>query len=280
MDRLLLVDGHNLLFQMFYGMPARILSADGRPMQAVLGFVGALNKMMGMLEPSHVLVLFDREQPNQRSQLLPEYKANRPDYGALPDEDNPFAQLPDLYRALDHMGIRHAEVADFEADDGIAACCLRWGRDMEIFVSSFDSDLFQLITDQVRILRYRGRASAIWDCALFAQRFGIPPEYYADFKALVGDHSDNIRGITGIGPKTAARLIGQLGGLDDLFAHLELVENRRIREKLREDQALALRNRELIRLDGRAPLPFSPEQLRHSPRREKTMEILRQIGLI
>ena len=121
MSRLLLVDGSNLLFQMFFGMPARITGRDGRAMQGTLGFVGALGRIRRMTQPTHMAVLFDGEHPNDRTALDGAYKANRQDYAQVPDEDSPFSQLPDICRALDFMGIRHTEIAEGETDDAIAA---------------------------------------------------------------------------------------------------------------------------------------------------------------
>ena len=121
MEKWLIVDGSNLLFQMFYGMPARILGPSGRPIQGTLGFVGALLKMIRMIEPTHVAVFFDGECSNPRRELEPDYKGNRPDYDELPEEETPFSQLPDICAALDFMKIRRCETVDCEADDWIAA---------------------------------------------------------------------------------------------------------------------------------------------------------------
>ena len=100
-EKLLIVDGHNLLFQMFFGMPNRIVNKDGKAIQGVIGFVGALNKIIKQVEPTHMVVLFDGEHENSRTELLPEYKGNREDYSLVEEEENPFSQLPDVYRALE-----------------------------------------------------------------------------------------------------------------------------------------------------------------------------------
>ena len=121
MEKLLLVDGSNLLFQMFYGMPARILNHEGKAIQGTLGFVGALLKIVRMVQPTHVAVLFDGECENKRNDIDVEYKANRPDYSQVPKEETPFSQMPDVYEALDYLGMAHGETTDCEADDWIAA---------------------------------------------------------------------------------------------------------------------------------------------------------------
>ncbi|MDE7222979.1 MAG: hypothetical protein K2O34_04265 [Acetatifactor sp.] len=120
-EKLLLVDGHNLLFQMFYGMPARIVNREGKAIQGTLGFVGALLKIIRRVQPSHVAVIFDGEHENRRRDILEDYKANRPDYSQVPEEENPFSQLPDVYRALQYLGIPYWETEEYETDDEIAA---------------------------------------------------------------------------------------------------------------------------------------------------------------
>lgn len=111
--KFLIVDGHNLLFQMFFGMPSRITGKDGKAIHGTLGFVGALIKMIKMVKPTHIVGLFDGEHDNPRAELSGEYKANRIDYTNIPDMNNPFSQLADIYTALDCMGIPHTEIADF-----------------------------------------------------------------------------------------------------------------------------------------------------------------------
>ena len=110
MNRLLIVDGHNLLFQMFFGMPSRIIGARGQAIQGVIGFVGAINRLADTYHPTHLLVMFDGEKHNPRKDMLEEYKANRIDYSEVPEEENPFSQLPLVYEALDYMGIKHTSV--------------------------------------------------------------------------------------------------------------------------------------------------------------------------
>ena len=163
MDKLLIIDGTNLLFQMFYGMPSRIINKDGKAIQGTLGFIGATIKIMKMAAPTHLVILFDGEHPNARTELLAEYKANRPDYSLVAEEDNPFSQIDDVYRALSFMNIRHTEVQQVETDDVIASYAYTYGEQMPIVISSFDSDFFQLINDNVKILRYRGKNTVICD---------------------------------------------------------------------------------------------------------------------
>ncbi len=132
MNRLLIVDGSNLLFQMFFGMPARIVNEQGKAIQGTLGFVGALLKIIRKTEPTHIAVFFDGEHENIRSVLDADYKANRFDYSETPEENNPFSQLPDVYAALDYLGIKRAETCSCETDDWIAGYALHMGRKMRL----------------------------------------------------------------------------------------------------------------------------------------------------
>ncbi len=279
MNRLLLVDGSNLLFQMFFGMPARIVSKDGKPMQGVLGFVGALLKIIRRTEPTHIAVLFDGEHENIRSTLDPAYKANRTDYGALPEEETPFSQLPDLYRALDHLGIRHTETDVCETDDVIAGYALTYGEDYEIVISSFDSDFFQLITSRVSVLRYRGERTVVCTPEWFAEKFEILPAQYADFKSLTGDAADAIKGAEKIGPKTAAALLREFGSLENLLHNAEAIQKPSVKEAILKSAEKLKINYKLIKLDTSAPLPFSPEELAYQFSEITTTEVLRGIGL-
>ncbi len=279
MDSLLIVDGSNLLFQMFYGMPARILGKNGRPIQGTLGFIGALGKIIRMVQPTHLAVLFDGECHNERKDLDPCYKANRPDYSQLPEEDTPFSQLPDIFRALRLLKIPCAETTCCEADDWIAGYANTYGENMLVTVSSQDSDFFQLIGENVKILRYRGQNSQLCDGDFLREKFGISPEQYADFKALVGDTADNIRGADKIGPKTAGQLLGQFGSLDNILCRIEEVKKPSIRASLRENAQRLRCNQKLIRLTGSRQLPYAIEELIYQPDGRTTMQILQDLDL-
>ena len=279
MDKLLIVDGMNLLFQMFYGMPARIVDHTGKPIQGTLGFVGALLKIIHMTEPTHVAVVFDGECKNSRKELDGDYKANRPDYSQMPEVETPFSQLPDVYAALDVLGICHAETIDCEADDWIAGYARNLGDMLEIVIASQDSDFFQLITDQVTVLRYRGKCSAFCDPWYIEQKLGIRPEQYADFKSMVGDHADNIRGAERIGIKTAAELLRQFGSLQAVIQGADQISKPSIRHSVQVNAERLEKNYRLIYLSGAWELPFSLEDMKYCLLGMTTGEVLRAIGL-
>ena len=279
MKKLFLVDGSNLLFQMFYGMPARITAPDGRPMQGTVGFTGALLKMLRWVQPTHAAVFFDGEHEEKRAQLLPAYKQNRPDYSAVPPQDNPFSQLPDIRAALDILGLAHAETVCCEADDWFAAYAKQTDDDTKIVISSMDSDLFQLVSERVTLLRYRGKASQLFTPADVRERFGVAPAQFAAYKALVGDKSDNIDGVRGIGPKTAARLLAQHGGIAALLRAASRAEIAppRLAESLLQSEEQLRAALAVIALGGEEPLPFSVQQLRYTATGLTSSQVLQQI---
>ena len=279
MNRLLIVDGSNLLFQMFFGMPARIINHEGKAIQGTLGFVGALLKIIRRVEPTHVVVFFDGQHENDRVSLDADYKANRPDYSQVPEEENPFSQLSDVYVALDYLGIRNKETTDCETDDLIARYALTYGQEMEIVISSFDSDFFQLITDKVSVLRYRGEKTTICTPEYIMEKFGITPGRYAEFKSLTGDTADNIKGAEKIGPKTASALINEFGNLENLLKNADKIKKPSVRESIIRNAERLRTNYKLIKLDGAVSLPFAMNDLEYTDNGVTTNEVLRGIGL-
>lgn len=279
MNSILIVDGSNLLFQMFYGMPAGITDVQGRPIQGTVGFVGALLKVIRMTAPTHIAVLFDGECPNMRKQLSADYKANREDFSQLPDAEIPFSQLPDIYAALDHLGICHRETTDCEADDWIAGYAYRYGTENRVTILSQDSDFFQLIHENVTVFRYRAEKSVRCDTAYIQEKLGICPAQYADFKSLTGDTADNIKGAPGVGPKTAAALLQQFGTLEAILDNTHLIKKPSVQNSLRQNADRLRLNFRLIKLHEAQQLPFSLEQMAYDRRGMTTGEVLRAVGI-
>lgn len=279
MKKLLLVDGSNLLFQMFYGMPTRIVNSQGKAIQGTLGFVGALLKIIKMSRPTHLVVLFDGEHENSRSKLNPEYKSNRIDYSQVTEEENPFSQLQDIYAALDYMKIKHTESAEAETDDVIASYVYTYGHEQKVVIASFDSDFFQLISKNVSVLRYRGDKTYICDTGFVKEKYNILPFQYADFKSLTGDSSDNIKGADKVGPKTASILINTYGNLDNIFVNAHNIRKPSIRESIMQNIERLKTNYTLIKLDGKENLPFTISELLYDYNGATTYEVLQGIKL-
>lgn len=279
MKKILIIDGSNLLFQMFFGMPARIYNDEGVGIWGVLGFVGAILKIVRKVKPTHLAVLFDGENENVRTLLDSDYKANRLDYSDVSDEANPYSQLLYIYQALDYLNIVHAETTNCEVDDWISSYVKLYGNDNEIIISSFDSDFFQLISENVSILRYRGDKSVLCTPQYLQEKYGIKPCQYADFKALTGDKADNIAGAQKVGVKTASALLNEFGSLDEIIKNAEMIKKKSVRESILKDGQRLLRNLKLIRLEGEEVVPFDMEEMEYVYNEITTMDVLRGIGL-
>ncbi|MDE5588290.1 MAG: flap endonuclease [Acetatifactor sp.] len=279
MDKLLIIDGSNLFFQMFYGMPARIVNGEGKAIQGTLGFVGALLKIIRKAEPTHILAVFDGEHENSRCEIDADYKANRIDYSRVSEEENPFSQLPDVYRALDYLGINYIETTNCEADDMITSYALSFCEDTDIVISSLDSDFFQLISERVSILRYRGEKTMICSSQYIIEKYGIYPDQYAYFKSLVGDTADNIKGAEKIGIKTAALLLRTFGTLENIISNTDNIDKPSIKKSIVENTDRIRKNYEMIKLRNNQLLPYDKCDLELMNTGKTTTEVLRGIGV-
>lgn len=278
-NKLLLIDGHNLLFQMFFGMPARIKGKNGKAVQGVLGFVGAILKMIKTINPTHILVIFDGEHKNERLEINCDYKANRPNYSELDENQNPFSQLEGIYNALDYLKIKRFECPDCECDDLIASYAKNVGKTEQTVICSYDSDFFQLITDKVTVFRYKGDSSVICDKQYLAQKFEITPEQYADFKSLTGDSADNVKGADKIGPKTASKLINEYFTLENLLKNIDKINRPCIKNSLKQSAEKLKNNYKIIKLTNQAKLPFSMQELMYEKPQTNASAVLKAIGL-
>lgn len=279
MDKLLIVDGSNLLFQMFFGMPARIANGEGKAIQGTLGFVGALLKIIRKVEPTHILAIFDGQHENSRCEIDADYKANRMDYSMVNETENPFSQLPDVYKALDYMGINYIETTDCEADDLIASYALWFCDSANIVICSFDSDFFQLISERISVLRYRGEKTMVCSSDYIIEKYDIYPNQYAYFKALVGDTADNIKGAENIGIKTAASLLRTFGTLENIIRNAQAIEKPSVKKSIIENTDRIRRNYELIRLEKNQLLQYDKCDLEFIDVRKTTTEVLKGIGI-
>lgn len=277
--KILIVDGSNLLFQMFFGMPSRIYNERGIGIWGVLGFVGALLKIIRRTNPTHITVLFDGENENERILLDSGYKANRADYSKVDDEENPYSQLPYIYKALQYLDIAYAETESCEADDWISSYVKLYGDYDEIVISSFDSDFFQLLSGNVSVFRYRGDKSVICTPEYLKGKYGIAPYQYADFKSLTGDKADNIAGAEKIGVKTASALLQEFGTLENIIHNAEMIKKCCVRESVIKNRERLLCNLKLIKLDGKNDVPFKLDEMTFTDKGITTTEVLCGIGL-
>jgi DNA polymerase-1 len=240
LNRLLLFDGHNLLCQAFYGIPERLLP-DGRPIQGVVGFLGIMIKVIKTVEPTHILVVFDPEETAARTLLYENYKGNRRDLSNAPARENPFSQLAGIKIALEKLDIKYLEQPGHEADDMIAS--LAANTDGEVIIVSTDTDFLQLVNGRIKVFRYQGKKSALFSEAAVQEKYGVHPSRFIEYKALVGDKTDNIMGIKGIGLKTAIKVLNSQ------------------RTLTAEEQEIFQRNCDIIALDTGVKCPLSFNQL-------------------
>lgn len=208
MKKLLLIDGHNLLFKMFFGMPFPFYNDGNENITGTVGFIGTVVKMIKYLKADECLVVFDGESSRNVRQDE-DYKANRQtDYGGLSDEENPFTQLKFIKTVLDYLKIKWIETEGIECDDYIAIISKIY--DGEVFISSTDTDFYQLVNDKIKIIRFRGKNTTIIDEKFIEEKYSILSSDFALYKALVGDTADNIKGVYKVGPKTAVNIIKSL----------------------------------------------------------------------
>ena len=256
---LLLIDGHSLAFRAFYALnPDNFKNQQGQHTNAVHGFISMLLNILEGEKPTHLCVAFDVSRESFRTEELPEYKGTR---GETPEEF--IGQTELLVEALTAMRITSVSRERFEADDLIASLAhLGEKAGMRVLVVSGDRDTFQLITEQTTILYpVKGVMNlARMDDAAVLEKYGVHAKQYPELAALVGETSDNLKGIPGVGPKTAAKWIQQFGSLEAILDSAEEIPGK-VGESLRENKELAVRNRRLNELVRSLEFDFEMQDL-------------------
>jgi len=257
--KLLLLDGHSLAYRAYFALPVENFSTStGQNTNAVYGFTSMLINVLRDEAPTHVGVAFDVSRKTFRAAEYPEYKAGR---SATPTEFS--GQLPLLREVLDALRVKHLGVEGFEADDVIATLTHRAvEQGHEVVICTGDRDAFQLVSDKVTLIYPVRGVSDVWrmDPAAVTEKYLVPPERYSDLAALVGETSDNLPGVPGVGPKTAAKWLGQYGDLAGVVAHVDEIKGK-AGENLREHLDGVLRNRRLNKLVDDLDLPLSVDDL-------------------
>ena len=262
-DTVLIIDGHSMAFRAFYALPPdNFVTATGQHTNAVYGFVSMLTRLLETEQPTHIAVAFDVSRHSFRTEEYPEYKGTR---DATPEEFKGQVEL--IREVLDAMGIVSLSREGFEADDILATLAYRAGHEgSTVLVVSGDRDSFQTVTDNVTVL-YPGTGpgdlrrmtpQAVED------KYGVPPHRYPEIAAIVGETSDNLPGVPGVGPKTAAQWINKFDGLDNLLARADEIGGKR-GAALREHMNDVARNRRLNRLLTDMDLEVSLSDLARRP---------------
>lgn len=256
---LLLIDGHSLAFRAFYALsPDSFKTPDGQHTNAVHGFISMLLNILAAEKPTHLAVAFDLSRSSFRTEQYPEYKGTR---GETPPEFNGQTEL--LREALTAMNIKTITRENFEADDILASLADQSGdKGFNVFVVSGDRDTFQLISESTTILYpVKGVLNlARMDDAAVVEKYGIHAKQYPDLAALVGETSDNLPGIPGVGPKTAAKWLQAHENLDGVLAAADSITGK-VGESLREHRELAIRNRRLNHLVRDLDFDFTQDDL-------------------
>ncbi len=253
MKKLLAVDGNSILNRAFYGI--RPLNApDGLPTNAIYGMLNILHARISQVEPDFAAVAFDVKAPTFRHKEFSEYKAGR---HATPDDL--LAQMPWAKKCCEAMGLKVLELEGWEADDILGTlAAIAEGEETEAYILTGDRDSLQLISDKTKILLATNNDTVTFDRAAFNEKYGLEPEVFVDVKALMGDSSDNIPGVPGIGEKTALKLISEYGDLDTLYEKFEdSALTAGVKNKLRSGKESAYLSRFLARIDREAPIEKS-----------------------
>ena len=269
--RLVVVDGANAVYRAFFAIPS-LRAPDGSPTNAAYGFASMLNKVIRQESPDFVAVAFDPRGGSFRDRLFDDYKAGRE---AQPEDLS--AQFPVVRELVEALRIPLLEIPDFEADDVIATLVRRAPEDVRITIVSTDKDLMQLVSDRVSLLD--GVKDRRYGPAEVEERFGVPPDRVLDLRSLVGDSSDNIPGVKGIGEKGAAKLIAEWGTLEALLENAGQVKAKRAREALLEQADQARLSKRLSALRDDVELPISWDALAYeAPDTERLRELYTRLG--
>jgi DNA polymerase I len=258
MPTLALVDGHSIAYRAFFALPEDLATSSGQVTNAVYGFTRMLIKLLGDHHPDALAVAWDVGRQTFRSERYPEYKAQRT---ASPDTFK--SQLPLMREVLDALGITQVQMEGFEADDVIASLSEQAvAHGWDVLIVTGDRDSFQLVDDHRSILYTRRGISdvVVADARYVEERYGITPAQYVQRAAMCGDTSDNLPGVSGVGDKTAAKLLNQYGSLEGIFEHLDEATPK-LRENLAAGREQALLNRELMTLVRDLDMGVGPEDL-------------------
>ncbi|MDF2608858.1 MAG: polA [Lachnospiraceae bacterium] len=254
--KIVLIDGHSILNRAFYGIP-NLTTTEGIPTNAILGFLNILFKILDEEKPEFLTVAFDVNKPTFRHEMFQEYKGTRK---AMPDELR--EQVPLLKEVLKSMNITIIEKPGFEADDvlgTLAKTCEGYGYDVSLV--SGDRDLLQLASDKIKIripkTKMTGTEIENYNTQDVILKYGVTPTQFIDLKGLMGDTSDNIPGVPGIGEKTATKIITEYGSLENAYEHIEEVTPNKAKENLKNHYDMAVLSKTLATIKTDCELDFS-----------------------
>jgi DNA polymerase-1 len=275
---LVLFDGNALLHRAFHALPPLTVRRTGETVGAVYGFALMLLKVINELKPSHYAIAFDMKGPTFRHELFDQYKAHRP---ATPQEL--IGQLGRVKQLVGAFNIPIFELQGYEADDILGALSQQASQqDIDTIIVTGDADTMQLVSPRVKVLYPKPKGgfsnTVLYDEAAVAEKYGVKPEQVTDLKGLVGDPSDNIPGVAGIGAKTAVKLIEQFGSIEQIYEHIDQVTPPKLQSLLRENETIARQSKELATIVTGTPVTLKPDDCRVSQyNRNKVTELFREL---
>ncbi len=253
--KIALIDGYGFVFRAYHSLPP-LTRADKTPVGAVYGFVNMLIKLLASLDVTHAAVVFDSGSKTFRNEIFSDYKANRP---PCPEDLKP--QFPIVRQSAEALNLAILEKVGFEADDIIATIAKQSEKEgFEVLIVSSDKDLMQLVTENV--LMYDAMKNRLIGISEVKEKFSVEPNKVLDVLSLMGDSSDNVSGVKGIGPKTAAELILEFGSLENIFLNLDKIKQDKRRQILTEGEESAKISKKLISLREDVELGISLEELK------------------
>lgn len=271
MEKILLIDGSSLIFRAFYAI-RNLTTREGIPTGAVYGFMNMYNSAIDLIKPDYILVAFDKSGPTLRTKEYADYKGNR---DKTPDELlTQFGIVRDL---LDSYNVKHLALDDYEADDIIGTLSkLSNEKNIESYMLTGDRDYFQLVDDKSKVLYTKKGISnlEIYDLEKVKESYdGLTPDHLIDVKGLMGDASDNIPGISGVGEKTAIKLIKEYGNIEGIYENIDKISGKALPQKLKDGESLAYLSRKLGKIFTNIPLDFGIDDLKVTePNREELYE--------
>lgn len=276
MKKLLLVDGNSMLFRGYYAtVYSRPMStSSGIPTNAVFAFATMLEKALDLIQPEAVLVAFDAGKHTFRHELYADYKGGRK---SAPEDLIPQFQMARDY--LDAFGIQWIEMSDIEADDLVGSTA-KQAKDKEVVILSSDKDLLQLVDDQITVLLMKKGISEMEEMtpAHLKEVMGVTPSQIVDLKAMMGDSSDNIPGIPGVGEKTAVKLLDQYGTVDEVLAHVDELKGA-LQKKVRSGMDSARLSKTLATIKTDVDLPYDIDELTYQPTYPKLIHFLETLEM-
>lgn len=245
---LYLLDASSYLYRAFHALP-KFTTKEGFPTGAIYGFAKMLLSLFGRKNIKHMAVCFDSKAPTFRHEQFAGYKKNRP-----PMPDDLSLQIPKIEQLVNVFRLKCFRLDGYEADDILATLAWKFKDKFDrILIITSDKDMLQIVSDKINVLS-SSRKEEILNPEKVKEKLGVYPEKVADLLALVGDSSDNIPGVAGIGQKTAKNLLDEFGFLEDVLASADKVENNRISDSLKSNASLALSNKKLLLLDRAVPI--------------------------